>query len=141
MSHKAQSREDTNTSKKLKTGVRKTNHSTGTGQVSLRLQVGGIGNHNTEANRQGVENLTVGRNPHIGVSQGVPAGGEQSIQAVHSTGQGQGVNHQTNEHDEQNRHEDNVGGAHTLLNTQSHHSEQHTPDQHHGDQNIYVEVQ
>ena len=38
LSHEAQSSEHTDTGKKLKTGVRETNHSTGTGQVSLRLQ-------------------------------------------------------------------------------------------------------
>ena len=100
LSHEAQSSEHTNTSQKLKTGVRKTNHSAGTGQVSLRLQVGGVGDHNAEADGQREENLAVRSNPHIRVSQGVPAGGEQSVQTVHSTGQGQRVNHQTNEHDD-----------------------------------------
>ena len=100
LSHEAQSSEHTNTGKKLKTGVRETNHSTGTGQVSLRLQVGRVGDHNAEANGQREENLAVRSNPHLRVSQGVPAGGEQSIQTVHSTGQGQRVNHQTNEHDQ-----------------------------------------
>ena len=141
LSHEAQSREHTNTSKKLETGVRETNHSTGTGQVSLRLQIGRIGDHNAEANGQREENLAVSSNPHVRVSQRIPAGGEQSVQAVHSAGQGQRVNHQTNEHDQQQRDEDNVGCAHALLNAQSHHSKQNAPHQNHGNQDVHVEVQ
>ena len=55
--HKAQGSEHTDTRQQLKPGVGEAHDGARTGQVGLGFQVGGVGDHNTEADGEREEDL------------------------------------------------------------------------------------
>ena len=78
--HEANGAEDANAREDLKRGVRKAGDQSGARQVRLGLEVGGVGQHDTEAHGQRVEDLREGGQPHVGVGQRAPVRREEGVE-------------------------------------------------------------
>ena len=65
----------------LEAAVREGDDETGAGHVGLAVDVGGVGDHDAEADRQREEDLADRRHPHLVVQQRLPVRGEERLEA------------------------------------------------------------
>ena len=108
MGHKADGAEDANASEDLERGVRKAGDQSGARQVRLGLEVGGVGQHDTEAHGQRVEDLRERGQPHVGVGQRAPVRREEGVEAFNGARQEQSANDEREEENNEERQEDLV---------------------------------
>ena len=81
MRHEAQRREHTNTCKNFEGRVSKASDQSSSGNVRLLVEVRGVGQHNSKANREREEDLSERSKPYLGLNEGTPIRCEERTQA------------------------------------------------------------
>ena len=130
--HEADGAEDADAGEDLEGRVREAGDERRTGQVRLALEVGGVGQHDTEAHRQRVEDLREGGQPDLGISERGPVRGKEGIEALNGTGQEERANDERQEEDDEQREEDLVSRFDTLGQASSDHKEDKDPHEREG---------
>ena len=132
MGHEANGAEDANAGEDLEGRVREAGDERRTGQVRLALEVGGVGQHDTEAHGQRVEDLREGGQPDLGIGERAPVRGEEGVEAFNGAGQEERANDERQEEDDKQREEDLVGRLDTLGQAASDHEEDEDPHEREG---------